>query len=107
MYALVDGSAYAGAVQALAQRGPGVWVAEIVLPAGLGGSNLTVGATFDGSPIVLPKTVPIATDSWNADYPPHVQGGCVVASGERGSWGGAILVSLGMLGWRSLRRRRE
>jgi subtilisin family serine protease len=78
-YALVDGLSQAGAVQSFVRRGPGVWVATIHLPPGLGGENLTVGATFDGADVADPKTVPIATDVWNAEYPPSVKGGCSVA----------------------------
>lgn len=54
-------------------------MAQIEVPAGLGGSRLTVGATFDGVDVVEPKTLPIATDHWNADYLPVVGGGCAVA----------------------------
>ena len=72
-YALVDGRLYEGAAQ-LARRGPGVWVVTVELPPGLGPSHLTVGATFDGAPIVDEKTVPIATDVWTAEYPASIQG---------------------------------
>ncbi len=82
-YARVDGAPYAGAVQSLTRRGPGVWVATVVLPAGLGGSNLTVGATFDGDDIVSPQTIPIATDTWNAAYPPSVEAGCATTGQDR------------------------
>jgi hypothetical protein len=77
-YALVDGRPFAGAAQ-LARRGPGVWLVTVQLPPGLGLSQLTVGATFDGAPIVEEKTVPIATDVWAAEYPAHIGGGCAVA----------------------------
>jgi hypothetical protein len=70
----------------LSQVAPGVWVGRLELPAGSGGSRLTVGATFDGADIVDPKSVPIATDVWNAAYPPSVRGGCAV--GERSSRSG-------------------
>jgi subtilisin family serine protease len=82
-YALVDGRSVAGAVQSLSRRGPGVWVATVRVPRGLGGSSLTVGATFDGADIVSPKSVPIATDAWNAGYPPSVRGGCAVSATTR------------------------
>jgi subtilisin family serine protease len=78
-YARVDGKPWAGAVQSLVRRGPGVWVATLSLPAGLGGSNLTVGATFDGQGVVTEQTVPIATDTWNASYAPSIAGGCSVS----------------------------
>ncbi|HEY8039128.1 MAG TPA: S8 family serine peptidase [Polyangiaceae bacterium] len=100
-YVLVDGLPYAGAVQSLVRRGPGVWLATVQLPAGLGGSNLTVGATFDGADVVDPRSIPIATDAWNADYPPSVKGGCGVAGGS-GSAGMTFGVALVLL----LARRR-
>jgi subtilisin family serine protease len=77
-YAAVDGAPYDGAITSFTRRGPGVWLATLQLPAGLGGSTLTVGATFDGSDVVTPHTIPIATDAWNAEYPPSAKGGCVV-----------------------------
>jgi hypothetical protein len=83
-YALVDGGSRPAAVQSLVRRGPGVWVATVGLPGGLGGKTLTVGATFDGDDIVAPKSVPIATDAWSADYPPSVGGGCAVAATRSG-----------------------
>ncbi|HEV3189540.1 MAG TPA: S8 family serine peptidase, partial [Polyangiaceae bacterium] len=102
-YALVDGQAYVRA-PTLAKRGPGVWVATVRLPRGLGGSSLTVGATFDGADIVNPKSVPIATDAWNAEYPPIVRGGCKLVARTRsdGSW--AAIASVAVAGL--LRRRR-
>ena len=81
-YALVDGQPFEGAAQ-LARRGPGVWIVTVQLPAGLGPSLLTVGATFDGAPIVEEKTVPIATDVWTAEYPVSVRGGCAIPRGAR------------------------
>jgi subtilisin family serine protease len=80
-YALVAGNAYPGGVQSLARRGPGVWVATVVLPAGLGGQSLTLGATFDGAPIVSSVTVPIAVDAWTAEYPSAIADSCAVARG--------------------------
>jgi subtilisin family serine protease len=76
----VNGAAYADAVTTLARRGPGVWLATVQLPAGLGGSMLTVGVTFDGNDIVAPKSIPIATDAWNAGYPASAKGGCAVSA---------------------------
>jgi hypothetical protein len=83
-YALVDGSAFAGAVTSVSRRGPGVWVATVQLPSGLGGSTLTVGVTFDGTDIVAPRTVPIATDVWMAGYPSSASGGCSAAGAGEG-----------------------
>jgi hypothetical protein len=105
-YVLVDGLPYAGGIASLARRGPGLWLATVQLPGGLGGNNLTVGATFDGSAIVTPKSIPIATDAWNADYPPSIAGGCVAAGREgtaRGA-GGALLMGV-IVGWTRRRRR--
>jgi subtilisin family serine protease len=78
-YTLVDGKEFAPA-PSLARRGPGVWIATVRLPPGLGGSSLTVGAKFDGADIVDRKSIPIATDAWNAEYPPIARGGCSVTS---------------------------
>src|SRR5690606_7606683 len=65
---LVDGQPVP-ASPALIRRGPGVWFYAWTPPPGLGGSRATFGATFDGAPIVAPRTVPIASDGWNASYP--------------------------------------
>ena len=75
-YVLIDGHPLQGAVQSLVRRGPGVWVATVLLPGGLGGQSLTMGATFDGTDIVEPVTIPIAVDAWSAGYPASVTGGC-------------------------------
>jgi subtilisin family serine protease len=96
-YVRVDGTEVAGGAE-LARRGPGIWLITVKLPPGLGLSNLTVGATFDGAPIVQEKTAPIATDAWASEYPVTVRGGCAVASAAvgargaraRGQTGGAL-----------------
>jgi hypothetical protein len=89
-YVLVDGAPYG---QAPVQRtAPGVWVATVELPPGLGGSTLTVGATLDGVDIVDRRSVPIAADVWSAEYAPSVRGGCsVVAASARGPEGALAL----------------
>jgi len=79
-YALVDGEPEDGAIQSLARRGPGVWIVTTQLPPGLGGSQLTVGVTLDGQDVVTPKTIPIAADTWDADYGGWVKGGCAVST---------------------------
>jgi hypothetical protein len=104
-HAFVDGVEQQGAVTSLARRGPGVWVAEVSLPPGLGGSTLLVDATFDGQTVVASRPIPIATDVWNADYPQAVEGGCVTARGRPTGWAGALLVALAMVFSRRLRRR--
>ncbi len=98
----------------LARRAPGVWVLTLMPPAGLGGHTLTLGATFDGSPIVTPKSIPIATEVWTASYPSTSGGsGCDLAAVElpltRASawWGwGSPLLALGVCVRRRRRRAR-
>jgi RNA polymerase sigma-70 factor, ECF subfamily len=55
--------------------------------------RLTVGATFDGVDIVDPKSVPIATDEWLAEYPPRAMGGCAVSATGPATGVGAWLVA--------------
>jgi hypothetical protein len=78
IYAQVEGATSPVSIS-ISRSSVGVRMAQIEVPAGLGGSRLTVGATFDGVDVVEPKTLPIATDHWNADYLPVVGGGCAVA----------------------------
>jgi hypothetical protein len=61
------------------RRAPGVWVFTITPPAGLGSHTLTLGATFDGAPIVTSKTVAISTDVWTQNYPSRAAGSCSVS----------------------------
>ncbi len=106
-YARVDGRLFDGATQ-LARRGPGVWSLSVQLPAGLGRSHLTVGATFDGAPIVEEKTIPIATDAWTAEYPVTIQGGCDAAPLAKGRAGSRAWASaLGLVALCLVRRRRR
>jgi hypothetical protein len=104
---LVDGLPYDGGIASLVRRGPGVWVATIQLAGGLGGNNLTVGGTFDGAAVVASKSIPIATDTWNADYPPSIGGGCVAAGRRADAWAGLAAAAMGVIvGWGRRRRRR-
>ncbi len=109
-YALVDGRSQLEAVQSFVRRGPGVWVATIRLPPGLGGENLTVGATFDGADVADPKTLPIATDVWNAEYPPSVTGGCSVTPPGSAGMGGPLAAAfswvVALVALAPMRRRR-
>jgi subtilisin family serine protease len=66
----------------LVRRGPGLWSMEVELGAGLGGSSVTLGVTFDGVDIVPAKTVPIATDVWTASYASSASGSCAVGHGS-------------------------
>lgn len=106
VYTLVDGSPYGGRLSP-ERRGPGVWVATIALPAGLGGASLTVGAAFDGRDIVEPRTVPIAADVWSGEYPPGVTGGCAVVSSPPRVGRGAIEVAAAVGASVVARRRRS
>ncbi|MFO0677770.1 MAG: S8 family serine peptidase [Polyangiaceae bacterium] len=63
---------------ALTRRGPGLFTFPITPTPGLGGRALIVGATFDGEPIVHERSIPVGTDTWTADYPMQVAGGCAV-----------------------------
>ncbi len=90
------------------KRGPGVWMATIALPAGLGGSSLTVGATLDGADIADPKTIPIATDVWNAEYAPSLTGGCAESPGPLPANAAAALFAfVALLHWRRPRKRSD
>jgi hypothetical protein len=90
----------------LQRRAPGVWVFTLSPPPGFGGHTLTLGATFDGEPIVTPKSVAIATDVWTANYPSSVSGSCSVSTRHEGGAGMAGWPwSAALLAW-ALRRRR-
>jgi subtilisin family serine protease len=110
IYARVDDLPAAISIS-MSRGSVGVRVASIRVPAGLGGSKLTVGATFDGVDVVPPKTLPIAADHWSADYPPTVRGGgCELASSSDGATPprSLILAIVGTMflgGFRARRRR--
>jgi MYXO-CTERM domain-containing protein len=106
---LVDGKPFESTPQ-LVRRGPGVWFFVWKPPPGLGGSRATFGARFDGAPIVASRTVPIASDRWNAAYPSHASGSSCAVSGTGTSTGTGTRVSAGagvlalLLGARRRRR---
>jgi subtilisin family serine protease len=89
------------------RRAPGVFTFEIALPPGHGGSTLTVGATFDGRNIVVPKSVVIATDIWAREYGATPSGGCAIPARRSAPGttpcGMAFVVALAL----ALRRRRR
>jgi hypothetical protein len=89
----------------LVRRGPGVWFYVWEPPPGLGGSRATFGATFDGVPVVAPKTLPIGPDRWTALYPSSAKGSSceTVAPGSSASEG-ALALAL-VLACATLRRR--
>jgi len=74
----------------LVRRAPGVWSFTVQPAAGLGGNTITLGATFDGVPIVVPKRIPVATDIWSASYATTATGGCSVEGARRASAGRAV-----------------
>ncbi len=103
----VNGAAYLP-TPSLVRHGPGVWFYSVQPPAGLGGQAMTFGATFDGHPIVQPRTVPIATDTWTADYRSTAggSGGCSVApAGVTGDEAGGWIVWVSGLALFGARRR--
>ena len=106
---LVDGQPF-GPPPELIRRGPGVYFFIWKPPAGLGGSRATFGATFDGEPIVASRSIPIASDRWNAAYPSHATGSaCSAGNGgapAAGAWSAAV-VGLGAVVAATRRRRRR
>ncbi len=55
---------------------PGLFSFTVTTPPGNANQSLTLGATFDGNPIVQSATIPVALDPWTAGYAPFAQGGC-------------------------------
>jgi hypothetical protein len=112
VYARVQGAPSAVSIS-MSRSSAGVRIAQIQVPEGLGGSRLTVGATFDGVDVVESKTLPIATDHWNADYIPAVGGGCGVAALPKSahprpaSWRTLILWAAGTVFLGAVRVRRR
>ncbi|MFO0664365.1 MAG: S8 family serine peptidase [Polyangiaceae bacterium] len=97
----------------ITRRAPGLFVYKYNATGANGGRLATFGATFDGVPIVAPRSIPIAADSWRALYPTRAKGGCSVHEsvipGTPNVWGGmAAFAALGIaLGVRRARRRRH
>ena len=105
--ALLDGEPLPAPV--LARRGPGLWSFTVAVPRGRGGATLTLGATFDGEDVVTPKSVPVATDPWNARYAPSATGGCAVspsAEPPRAASPGVVVAAL-LVSLLCARRRRD
>ncbi|MCA9588588.1 MAG: S8 family serine peptidase [Myxococcales bacterium] len=100
--ALVDGKPIGEPV--MVRRGPGVHYFELRAPPGLGGRRVTLGATFDGEPIVGYRTVPIAPDGWTAAYPASASGSGCATRPERSGAGSIVGVGLA-LALLSARRR--
>jgi subtilisin family serine protease len=106
-HARVNGVAALAVPSSIERRAPGLWVFSVEVPPGLGGASLTVRATFDGADIALPKTLPIASDIWSAEYPTRVSGGCAVATRPSAPLSrGASSIALVALASLLVRRRR-
>jgi len=95
----IDGAQVASVPQII-RRGPGVYAYAYNAPVGSGGSVVSLGATFDGSPIVTPHTIPISTDVWTGSYASSAKGGCTISSelsrenGPNSRWVGLALGAL-------------
>lgn len=81
---------------------PGLFSFQVMVPPGLGGQAITLGATFDGDNIVAPVTVPIATDAWTANYLAEAKGACNTGGGDPGG-----MVGMGLVALLVLRRRKR
>lgn len=101
----LDGEALAS--PAIQRRGPGVYAYTVSVPAGHGGSVLTLGATFDGGQIVTAKTIPVAADPWLARYPVRALGGCGIGATGHAGTAGLVAVALGALSFARRRSRRR
>lgn len=94
------------AAPTIQRRGPGVYAYTVTVPAGRGGSVLSLGATFDGGQIVTAKTIPVAADPWMARYPVRAIGGCAIAGAGRAGMAGLGLGTLVALAFARRRLRR-
>ncbi len=81
--ALIDGAPLSPQPPIARGAAGGLFTFVVALPRGLGGSELTLGALFDGQDVVPRATIPISADAWTANYPASVWGGCQ-ASGQTG-----------------------
>lgn len=87
------------------RAGPGLFTFQVTLPPGLGGRAATFEATFDGAPIVAPRTVAIGTDPWTSAYPVKAGGACDQAPAGPAGVSGGLLAGLGALLLGRRRRR--
>jgi subtilisin family serine protease len=103
--ALVNGNAIDATIVRTAA--PGLFTFTVLVPLGNANGSLTLGATFDGAPIVQSVTIPIALDSWTAGYPASASsgGGCTLMRGTGARSRGDSSVLLLFVGLLALRRR--
>ncbi|HEX7667662.1 MAG TPA: S8 family serine peptidase, partial [Polyangiaceae bacterium] len=104
-FVAIDGNVSTDA-PVITRRAPGVYVYTYTPPAGLGGTKLSLGATFDGQPIVAPRTIPISPDIWTATYPTTAKGGGCTIARENEPISRFALLSLGLVAVGVRRRKR-
>jgi subtilisin family serine protease len=80
---------------------PGLFTFTVTTPPGNANQSLTLGATFDGNPIVQVATIPVALDPWTAGYPSFVQGGCATSRSTPSD----VVAPMFVIGLLALRRR--
>jgi hypothetical protein len=80
---------------------PGLFTFTVMIPPGHANESLTLGATFDGVPVVEPATIPVALDPWTAGYPSYAEGGCNASRTRTGD----VAAPFFLLGLLVLRRR--
>lgn len=73
-FAILDGVDLAPPI--VRGEAPGLFTFVVNVPPGHANDSITLGATFDGAPIVAPATIPVALDPWTAGYPSYSEGGC-------------------------------
>ena len=92
----------------LRRVGPGLWSMTVAVPAGYGGETITLGATFDGAPLVTPVVLPVASDVWTAHSAAEAGGsGCAIGGAPRRADLGALLPALAVLGTLTARQQQQ
>jgi MYXO-CTERM domain-containing protein len=103
---LVDG-APVEPLPTITRVAPGLFRFNYTPAAGLGGRNALIGASFDGTPIVAPRSLPIAADGWRALYAPRGLGGCSTGASSSSPSAPMMGLGLGLVLAYALRRRRH
>jgi subtilisin family serine protease len=84
----------------------GLWSATFAIPAGKGGDDVTIHATFDDDLVARSVTIPIAVDSWAARYPATAAvGGCTLGSAPESRAGFWLVVAAATVARRLSARR--
>lgn len=100
-FAILGGSGVDLAPPIVRGEAPGLFTFVVTVPPGHANESITLGARFDGAPIVEPATIPIALDAWTAGYPSFSEGGCSTTRTNAGD----VAAPLFLLGLLALRRR--